>query len=43
MLGTCIGIGVTTYKHIMLTILLFVAQLILCWVVYKSIDWFEKI
>lgn len=27
----------------MLTILLFIALLILCWVAYKSIDWFEKI
>lgn len=26
----------------MLTIVLFFALLILCWVVYKSIDWFEK-
>lgn len=31
------------FKYIMLTIVLFLALLILCWVVYKSIDWFEKI
>jgi len=34
---------VNTKQIIMLTIVLFLALLILCWVVYKSIDWFEKI
>jgi hypothetical protein len=29
--------------YIMLTIELFLALLILCWVTYKSIDWFEQI
>jgi hypothetical protein len=28
---------------IMLTIYLFIALLILCWLTFKSIDWFEKI
>ncbi len=30
-------------KNIMLTIVLFLTLLILCRVIYKSIDWFEKI
>jgi hypothetical protein len=30
-------------KHIMLTSLLFLALLISCWVIFKTIDWFEKI
>jgi hypothetical protein len=29
--------------YIMLTIELLLALLILCWVTYKSIDWFEQI
>jgi hypothetical protein len=41
--GTRIGIGSLQNKNIMLTIVLFLTLLILCWVVYKSIDWFEKI
>ncbi len=28
---------------VMLTLSLLVALLILCWVIFKSIDWFEKI
>jgi hypothetical protein len=43
MCGIWIGIRLSTNRHIMLTILLFLALLILCWVIYKSIDWFEKI
>jgi len=38
--GIVIGNG---YEITDMMILLFIALLILVWIVYKSIDWFEKI
>jgi len=37
-----VGNGRLTNHHVM-TIIYFLILLLLCWAMYKSIDWFEKI
>lgn len=36
-----LAIGLKT--NTMLTLMLFAALLLLCWLIFKTIDWFEKI
>ncbi len=36
-------VGIGGINNLIMVIILFLALLLLCWVVYKSIDWFEKI
>lgn len=37
------SVGIEGINNLIMVIILFLALLLLCWVVYKSIDWFEKI
>lgn len=42
-IGTGFGYADKKQLNTMLTLLLFLALLLSCWVILKTIDWFEKI
>lgn len=41
--GISFGISSSKTINTMITLLLLLAMLVCCWLMFKSIDWFEKI